>query len=90
MVLVSGVQSDSVIHTHASIPLQILFPSRSSHNTKQSSLCYTVGPPLAIHFKHSSVYMPIANSLTVPAPHPSLYINFKLIPFCALLELWLY
>ena len=44
-VLVSGAQqNDSVICAHASIPLQILFPSRSFHNTKQSSLSYTVGP----------------------------------------------
>ena len=44
-VLVSGAQqNDSVIYAHASIPLQILFLSRSFHNTKQSSLSYTGGP----------------------------------------------
>ena len=45
VVTVSGVQqSDSVIHINVSILFQILFPFRLLHNTKQSSLCYTVGP----------------------------------------------
>lgn len=44
VVSVSGTQqNDSVIYAYASIPLQILFPSRSFHNTKQSSLSYAVG-----------------------------------------------
>ena len=43
-VLVSGIQqSDSVIHIHASILFQILFPFRLLQNIEQSSLCYTVG-----------------------------------------------
>ena len=45
VVLVSGVQqSDSVIHIHASILFQILFPFRLLQNIEQSSVCYTVGP----------------------------------------------
>ena len=43
--LVSGVQqSDSVIHIHVSILLQILFPFRLLQIIEQSSLCYTVRP----------------------------------------------
>lgn len=48
VVFVSGTQqNDSVIYAYASIPLQILFPSRSfrsSKCSKQSSLSYAVGP----------------------------------------------
>ena len=45
VVLVSDVQqSDSVIHMHVSILLQILFPFRLLENIEQSSLCYKVGP----------------------------------------------
>ena len=36
-------QSDSVIHIHITILFQILFSFRLLHNTKQSSLYYTVG-----------------------------------------------
>ena len=43
VVLVSGVQqSDSVIHIHVPILLQIFFPFRLLHNIEQSSLCYIV------------------------------------------------
>ena len=45
VVLASGLQqSDSAIHIHLSILLQILFPCRLLKNIEQSSLCYTVGP----------------------------------------------
>ena len=45
VVSVSGVQqSNSVIHIHISILLQILFPFRLLQNTEQSSPYYTVGP----------------------------------------------
>ena len=41
---VSGVQqSDSVIHIHVSILLQILFPFRLLDSIEQSSLCRIVG-----------------------------------------------
>ena len=45
VVLESGVQqSDSVIHTRASILFQIIFPFSLLQNIEQHSLCYTVGP----------------------------------------------
>ena len=45
VVIVSGRQQrDSAIHTHVSILPQTPLPSRLPHNTKQSSLCYTVDP----------------------------------------------
>jgi hypothetical protein len=42
----SGQQSDSVIHTCVSILFQILFPCSLLHVIEQSSLCviHTVGP----------------------------------------------
>ena len=49
IVLISDVQqSDSVIHIHASVLFQILFPIRLLQNIEQSSLCYTIGPWLSI------------------------------------------
>ena len=44
VVMVSGTQSDSAIHVHASILPQTPLPSRLPHDTGQSSLCYTAGP----------------------------------------------
>ena len=45
VVLESGVQqSDSVIHTRASILFQIIFPFSLLQNIEQHSLCYRVGP----------------------------------------------
>ena len=45
VVVVSGAQqSDSVIRIRVSILFQILFPFRLLQNTKERSLCYTVGP----------------------------------------------
>ena len=45
VVLESGIQqSDSVIHTRASILFQIIFPFSLLQNIEQHSLCYTVGP----------------------------------------------
>ena len=74
--LVSGVQqSDSVIHIHVAILFQILFPFRLLHNIEQSSLCYTVGPCLLIHFKYSSVYMSIPNFLQLMNLHWHLIVN---------------
>ena len=69
VVLVSDVQqSDSVIHIHVSILFKILYPIRLLQNVEQSSLCYIVGPLSVIHFKYSSVYLSIPNSLTIPPP----------------------
>ena len=61
--LVSSVpQSDSVVHVHVSILLQILFPHRLLQNTEQSSLCYIYdGSLLVTYFIYSSVYMLIPN-----------------------------
>ena len=48
-VLFSGEwQSDSVIHVHVSILVQILFPYKLIQNTEYSFLCYTVGSWLYI------------------------------------------
>ena len=45
VVLVLGVQqSDSVLHIHVSVLLQIVFPFWLLQNIEQSFLCYTVGP----------------------------------------------
>ena len=45
VVIVSGAwQRDSAIHTHVSVFLQTLLPSRLPHNTEQSFLFYTVCP----------------------------------------------
>ena len=45
VVVVSGAQQrDSAVHIHVSILLQTPLPSRLSHSTEQSSMCYTVGP----------------------------------------------
>ena len=62
IVLISNIQqSDSVIHVHASVLFQILFPVRLLQNIEQSSLCYTIGPCwlsiLNIYFKYSAVSM---------------------------------
>ena len=44
-VIVSSEQPrDSAIHIYVSILPQTFLPSRLPHNTKQNSLCYTVGP----------------------------------------------
>ena len=52
VVSVLGVQqSDSVIHINIPILFfQVLFLFMLLHNSDQSSLCYTVGPLLVIHF----------------------------------------
>ena len=82
VVIVSGAQqSNSAIHIPVSILSHTPFPSRLQHNTEQSSLCHTVGLCwypfylfiyfFGIHFKYSSVYMSIPNSLTVPSPNQS-------------------
>ena len=45
VVIVSSIQqSNSVIHLHVSIFLQIVFPFKLSQNIEQRFLCYTVGP----------------------------------------------
>jgi len=51
--------------------------SRLPLNTEQSSLCCTVAPCLVIHFKYSSVYLSIPNSLTISSPHPSPWHGFQ-------------
>ena len=64
-------QRDSAIHIHVSILLQMPLPSRLPHDIEQSPMCYTKGPTLlVIHFKYSTVYMFIPNSLTFPSPLP--------------------
>ena len=64
--LVSGVQqSDSVVHMHASILLQILFPFMLLYDTEQSSLCCRVGPRrlpilnIAVRIRFFSLHHPI-------------------------------
>ena len=77
-VIVSGKQQrDSAINIHGSILPQTPQPSRLPHNTEQNSMCYTLVTGigigislLVIHFKYSSVYMSIPNSLTIPSAHP--------------------
>ena len=69
VVIVSGEQQrDPAICIHVSILLQIPFPSTLPCNIpglySRSSL--------VIHFKYSSVYMSIPNSLTILSSHPSL------------------
>ena len=69
--LVPGVQqSDSVIHAHASILFQILFPFRLLQSTEQSSSCYTVGPGwLSVLNIHTA----IAKVMDVPKEGETLY-----------------
>ena len=51
-------------HVHVSILPQT--PSiQLPHGTEQGPLCWTL---LVLHFKYSSVSMPIPNSLTIPSP----------------------
>ena len=70
--LISNVVLYSVIQIHEYILFQISFSFRLLHDIEQSSLCYTVCRSLlVIHFRYSSVYMSIPNSLTVLSPHPS-------------------
>ena len=59
-------QRDSAIHIQVSILPQTLLPSRLPCNIEQSPTCYTVGSSWLIHFKYSSVYMSIQNSLSPP------------------------
>ena len=66
-----GQQRNSAIHIHVSILPQTPLPSRLSRNIEQSSMSYTSRTLLLIHFKCSSVYMSISNSLTIPSPHHS-------------------
>ena len=56
-------------YIHVYILFQILFPLALLHNIEQSVL-YSRSL-LVTHFKYSSVYMSIPNSLTIPSPHPS-------------------
>ena len=65
MIISGGQQKDSAIHIHISIVPQTPLPSRLPCNIEQSSMCYGI---LVMHLKYSSVYMPIPNSLTIPAP----------------------
>ena len=76
VVVSSEQQRDSAVHTHVSILLKTSPPSRLPHNTEPSSRLYNRSL-LVIHFKYSSVFMSIPNSLSFPRhPSPS---NHKLI-----------
>ena len=70
MIVSGGQQSDSAIHIHVSILPQTPLPSRLPCNIEESSRCCTSRTLLVIHFRYSSVYMLIPNSLTVPFPIP--------------------
>ena len=65
IVLISLVQeSESAIWIHMSPLFWTSFPSRSPQYIKQSSLSYTVGSHLVIHFIHginmcANLYLPI-------------------------------
>ena len=69
-------QNDSVIHTHVSILYRILFPVRVLHNWAEVPVPYSRSL-LLIHFKYSSVYLSVPNSLTIPLPSPP-HSNHKL------------
>ena len=69
VIISGGQQRDSSIRIHVSILPQTPFSSRLPHNIEQSSLCLYNKTLLVIHFKCSSVYMSIPNSLTIPLPH---------------------
>ena len=59
-----GTQPYKYMYSFSQTPL----PSRLPRNIEQSSLCYTVGTLMIIHFKYSSV---IPNSLIIYSPHPT-------------------
>ena len=66
VVIVSGGQQrHSAMHIHASILPQTPLPSRLPPSIELSSMCYIQLSLLFIHFKYSSVYMLISNSLTI-------------------------
>ena len=69
MIVSGGLQRDSAIYIHVSILPQTCLPSRLPHNIEQSSLCCRT--LLVIHFKYTSVYMLVPNSLTIPNCYPS-------------------
>ena len=69
VIISGGQQRDSAIRIHVSIVPQTPFSSRLPHNIEQSSLCLYSKIFLVIHFKLSSVYMSIPNSLTIPLLH---------------------
>ena len=65
VVIVSGGQQrNSAIQIHVSIFPEVPTPSKLPHNIRQFPVLY-IRSLLVIHFKHSSVYMSIPNSLTV-------------------------
>ena len=66
VVIVSDEQ-DSAVHMHISMLPQTLFPSRLPHSLKQSHVLYNRSL-LDVHFKYSSVYLSIPNSLSIPSP----------------------
>ena len=68
-----------VIHTWKRIDIlfQILFPFRLLYNTEQIIHSRIL---LVMYFKHSSVYMLIPTSLTIPFPHP-----YPLVPVSSFL-----
>ena len=68
VVIVSGGQQrNSAIQIHVSIFPEVPTPSKLPHNIRQFPVLY-IRSLLVIHFKHSSVYMSIPNSLTIPSP----------------------
>ena len=69
MIVSGGLQRDSAMYIHVSILPQTHLPSRLPHNIEQSSLYYRT--LLVIHFKYTSVYMLVPNSLTIPNCYPS-------------------
>ena len=70
MIVSGGQQRGSAIGMHVSILPQTLLPSSLPHNIEQSSWVHGRSL-LVIHFKYSSVYMSIPNTLTIPSPQLS-------------------
>ena len=81
MIISAGQQSDSVIHVHTSILLQILFPYRPSWNIGWSPLCLQhlfISPPailplahLASLTFHKHIREPLLRPESLPSLHPS-------------------
>ena len=72
VVIISGEQGrDSAIHIHVSILLQTPPPFQSATEHWEESHVLYSRSLLVIHFKYSSVYMSISNSLIIPSSQPS-------------------
>ena len=70
MIVSDGQQRDSAIHTRVSILPQTPLPSRLPHNIEQELSVPYSRSLLLMHFKYSSVYLSIPNSLTIPPTLP--------------------